>query len=70
VPRWLAGRLAATRLQTLIAGRPIICQKKGRDSYGRIVAICRVSGEDLGAILVREGLTWAFVRFRAAFVDQ
>ena len=27
-----------------------------RDRYGRIVAICRVSGEDLGAIMVREGL--------------
>jgi hypothetical protein len=41
-----------------------------RDRYGRIVAICRVSGEDLGAILVREGFAWAFTRFSVDCVDQ
>jgi len=46
--------VAATRLQELTAGRSIVCQKKDRD--------CRASGEDLGAILVREGLAWAFVQ--------
>jgi hypothetical protein len=35
-------------------------QEKDRDRFGRIVAICRASGEDLGAIMVREGLAWAF----------
>ena len=59
---WPAGRLAATRLQALTAGRSIVCQEKDRDRYGRIVAICRASGEDLGAIMVREGLAWAFTR--------
>ena len=53
---WPAGSLATTRLQALTAGRSVVCQEKDRDRYGRIVAICRVSGEDLGAILVREGL--------------
>ena len=60
---WPAGSLAATRLQALTAGRSIVCQEKDRDRYGRIVAICRASGEDLGAIMVREGLAWAFVRY-------
>ena len=59
---WAAGRLAATRLQALTAGRSIVCQEKDRDRYGRIVAICRAAGEDLGAIMVREGLAWAFTR--------
>src|SRR5829696_1594334 len=67
---WPAGSLAATRLQALTAGRSIICQEKDRDRYGRIVAICRVSGEDLGAILVREGLAWAFTRYSVDYVDQ
>ncbi len=53
---WPAGRMAATRLQALTAGRSIVCQEKDRDRYGRTVAICRASGEDLGAILVREGM--------------
>jgi endonuclease YncB( thermonuclease family) len=66
---WPAGRLAATKLQELTAG-PIVCQEKDRDRYGRIVAICRASGEDLGAIMVREGLAWAFVRYSRDYVDQ
>ena len=32
---WPAGSLAATRLQALTAGRPIVCQEKDRDRYGR-----------------------------------
>jgi endonuclease YncB( thermonuclease family) len=67
---WPAGSLATTRLQALTAGRSIVCQEKDRDRYGRIVAICRASGEDLGAILVREGLAWAFTRFSVDYVDQ
>lgn len=67
---WPAGRLAATRLQALTAGRSIVCQEKDRDRYRRTVAICRASGEDLGAILVREGLAWAFVRYSSDYVSQ
>jgi endonuclease YncB( thermonuclease family) len=67
---WPAGNLATTRLQALTAGRSMVCQEKERDRYGRIVAICRVSGEDLGAILVREGLAWAFVRYRSDYIGQ
>ena len=55
---WPAGHLAATRLQALTAGRQVVCQEKDRDRYGRTVAICRANGEDLGAILVREGMAW------------
>jgi endonuclease YncB( thermonuclease family) len=54
----------------LTAGRSIVCQEKDRDRYGRIIAICRASGEDLGAIMVREGLAWAFVRYSRDYVGQ
>lgn len=67
---WPAGRLAATRLQALTAGRSVVCQEKDRDRYGRTVAICRASSEDLGATLVREGLAWAFVRYSSDYVSQ
>ena len=65
---WPAGKLAATRLQALTAGRSVVCQEKDRDRFGRTVAICRVSGEDLGAILVREGFAWAFMRYSSDYV--
>jgi Staphylococcal nuclease homologue len=52
-------------------GRPIDrLPGEGRDRYGRIVAICRVSGGDLGAILVRKGFAWAFTRFSVDCVDR
>ena len=67
---WPAGSLATTRLKAPTAGRAVVCQEKDRDRCGRIVVICRASGEDLGAILVREGLAWAFVRYSSAYVGQ
>lgn len=67
---WPAGSLATTRLKALTAGRPVVCQEKDRDRYGRIVAICRASGEDLGAVMVREGLAWAFMRYSGEYVGQ
>jgi hypothetical protein len=32
------------------------CEEEDRDRYVRVVALCQVSGEDLSAIMVREGL--------------
>lgn len=67
---WPAGRLAATHLQSLIAGRNVICERRDTDRFGRTVAVCRAGGEDLGAIMVRDGYAWAFVRYSADYVDQ
>lgn len=60
---WPAGRLATTHLQSLISGRNVICERKDTDRYGRTVAMCRAGGEDLGAIMVRQGYAWAFTRY-------
>lgn len=67
---WPAGRIAATHLQSLIAGRNVICERRDTDRYGRTVAVCRAGGEDLGAIMVRDGYAWAFVRYSADYVGQ
>jgi hypothetical protein len=45
------------------AGLPIVCQEKDRERYGRVVVVRRATGEDLGAVMAREGLAWAFTRF-------
>ena len=67
---WAAGRLAGTHLQSLISGRAVICERKDTDRYGRTVAICRVGGEDLGAMMVRDGYAWAFLRYSADYAGQ
>lgn len=55
-------------IEALVSGRNVICEKRDPDRYGRTVAVCRANGEDLGAILVREGLAWAFVRYSRDYV--
>lgn len=67
---WAAGRETSARLRDLVAGQSITCEAKDTDRYGRTVGLCRVGGEDLGAILVREGLAWAFVRYSRDYVTQ
>ena len=67
---WPAGSLATTRLKALTASRSVVCDDRGRDRYGRIIARCTANGEDLGAIMVREGMAWAFVRYSRDYVEQ
>jgi endonuclease YncB( thermonuclease family) len=62
--------MVTTRLQALVSGRTVLCEAKDKDRCGRTIAICRASGEDLGAILVSEGLAWAIVRYSSDYVRQ
>ena len=62
--------MVTTRLFDLTRGRQIVCQEKDRDLYGHVVAVCRVGGEDLGAILVREGFAWAIRSVQPGYVDD
>jgi endonuclease YncB( thermonuclease family) len=48
---------AARELDRFIAGRTVQCASSGRDNYDRVVATCRVGGEDLGDHMVSQG--WA-----------
>lgn len=65
---WPAGRLALTALQTITAGKTVICQERDRDRYGRIVAVCFANGEDIGALMVRRGWAWAYRAYSTAYV--
>lgn len=54
------------------------CTPVDQDRYGRVVAKCRVNGQDIGRILVEDGLAYAFRRYsldydleeKSAFVAQ
>lgn len=60
---WPAGRIATDALAAMVKGRTIACEPRGHDRWGRIIAICRADGYDLGRILVRSGLAWNYDRF-------
>jgi endonuclease YncB( thermonuclease family) len=51
------GQKAALVLDARIGEGVVTCERKDTDRYGRVVALCRVYGEDLSAWMV--GLGWA-----------
>ncbi|MBM3732064.1 MAG: thermonuclease family protein [Acidimicrobiia bacterium] len=65
---WLCGKGAAFALADKIAQKPIECEPKDRDRYGRTVAVCRLSGEDLNAWMVREGWALAYRHYSLDYV--
>ena len=64
------GGRATAHLRALIADRPVACEPRSTDRYGRTVALCRVDGRDLGAAMVRDGWAVAFVRYAMDYVPQ
>jgi len=66
VPRgsWECGRAATNALHTMIAEDPAVtCERRDTDRYGRMVAVCRNSGGDLGARMVRAGHAVDYTRY-------
>ena len=67
---WAAGELASQHLADLMRHRTITCEARTTDRYGRVVALCRADGEDLGAAMVSAGMAWAFIRYSRDYVGQ
>jgi endonuclease YncB( thermonuclease family) len=65
--RWPCGAAAVAALEDLVLGRDIHCDERGVDAYGRILSVCRVGGQDIGAALVEAGLAWSFRRYSSDY---
>ncbi len=68
--RWQCGKDAGNILSDWINHRPVTCQERDRDRYGRIVAVCYVGDEDLNAWMVLQGLALAYRRYSLDYVDH
>ena len=66
---WDCGTKAMNRLAELAGTDPVRCTALDRDAYGRVIGQCWVGNVDLGALLVSEGLGWAFVRYSDVYAD-
>ena len=66
--RYPCGQRATEHMRQLVAGRVITCRKVTTDRYGRMVAICKRGGEDIGRRMVRDGWAVAFVRYSRHYV--
>jgi endonuclease YncB( thermonuclease family) len=60
---YACGAAASARLRALVGGGDVRCQVRDHDQYGRAVSQCRVGAQDLGGVLVSEGLAVAYRRF-------
>ena len=67
---WRCGEAAAYALRRLTAAREVVCERQGKDKYGRTLGVCSVDGRDINAELVREGLAWAFVHYSLSYVRE
>jgi len=61
---WPCGAVATARLRELVASNDFACHVDHEfvDRHAREFAVCMAHGEDVGAILVREGLAFAYGR--------
>lgn len=62
------GDLATAALRSLAEGKTASCAPQSRDRYGRIVAICIVDNEDIGAAMVRQGMAMAYAKYSKQYV--
>lgn len=65
---WACGAAAADQLSGLIGGYPLTCEGNEVDVYGRLLAVCVVSGVDLNRAIVAEGWATAFRRYSDNYV--
>ena len=68
--RWPCGTQASRALRRRIAGRTVSCEPKEQDRHGRIVAVCRVRGQDLGAWMVAQGWALAYRHHSRDYVSE
>lgn len=61
------GQVATNALSDLIGRQTVTCDGKDIDRYKRIVAVCSVGGQDVGAYLVAKGLAVAYVHYSSAY---
>ncbi len=68
--RYACGRRATAHMRQLVRGRQLTCRRVTTDRYGRMVAVCKAGGEDVGRRMVRDGWAVAFVRYSRAYVRE
>jgi endonuclease YncB( thermonuclease family) len=64
------GQEAALALADIIGSRTVRCDERGRDRYGRSVAVCRIGNLDLNGWLARRGHAAADRRYSQDYVAQ
>jgi endonuclease YncB( thermonuclease family) len=62
------GTIAANALDRWISGSPVTCEIEGKDRYGRLLAQCKVRGQNIQDWLVTSGHAVAYRSYSTAYV--
>lgn len=65
---WDCGVLAVAALRSRVTR--VACREKGRDGYGRVLAVCFSRGEDVNGWMVSEGWALAYRRYGRDYVGR
>jgi endonuclease YncB( thermonuclease family) len=57
---WPCGRMATQHMREMLRGQGVSCRGVETDRYGRLVARCKASGQDVGAAMVSAGFALAY----------
>ena len=60
---WPCGQIAAQQLSALVKGQQVVCNSKGTDHFGRILAVCSAGPEGLNAVMVEQGWALAYRQY-------
>lgn len=64
---WDCGAWVDRQVRKRFQGKVATCTRVDIDKYGRVVATCDVGGEDLGQILVSDGLAFAYRKYSMVY---
>jgi endonuclease YncB( thermonuclease family) len=67
---WRCGQYATVALDREIGGKQVTCEPQDKDRYGRVVAVCRIDGRDVGRFQVRRGWAVAYRYFSKDYVED
>jgi endonuclease YncB( thermonuclease family) len=57
---WKCGEAAKQKLESLIQNQELTCYNKGKDKYGRTLAICFIGNLDINAEMIKTGYAIAY----------
>ncbi|RYG57835.1 MAG: thermonuclease family protein [Alphaproteobacteria bacterium] len=68
--KWNCGQVAIARLEALVfSGRDLVCDNRGEDGYGRVIAVCKIGDVDINATMVQTGSAWAFRKYSTDYAS-
>lgn len=67
--RWACGAAARDALAGIVGRQRLACAVQDIDRYGRSVAVCSAGGEDVAALMVRQGMAIAYRRYSGRYAN-